>query len=90
MGLFEASGLNDIFHLYSHCDIFDKPPLRDSDDKLESRTTEKIEVSLARSLTFEVTPSDKSFIKTKNDKGPRIEPCGTPALNLWPFWSLVI
>ena len=39
-------------------------------------------------MTFEVTHSDKSFIKTKNDKGPRIEPCGTPALiyDHFEFW----
>ena len=59
---FEASGLNNIFHLYPHCDILDKSSLRDSDEELESRTTEKIEVSSAKSLTFEVSPSGKSLI----------------------------
>ena len=59
---FEASGLNNIFHLYPHCDILDKSSLRDSDEELESRTTEKIEVSSAKSLTFEVSPSSESYI----------------------------
>ena len=87
---FEASGLNNIFHLYPHCDILDKSSLRDSDEELESRTTEKIEVSSAKSLTFEVSPSGKSLIQTKNNKGSKTEPCGTPALicdhfEVWPF-----
>ena len=59
---FEASGLNNIFHLYPQCDILDKSSLRDSNEELESRTTEKIEVSSAKSLTFEVSPSGKSSI----------------------------
>ena len=59
---FETSGLNNIFRLYPHCDILDKSSLRDSDEELESRTTEKIEVSSAKSLTFEVSPSGKSLI----------------------------
>ena len=59
---FEASGLNNIFHLYSHCDILDKSSLGDINEKLESRNTEKIEVSLAKRLTSEVSPSGKSLI----------------------------
>ena len=59
---FEASGLNNIFHLYPHCDILDKSSLRDSDAELESGTTEQIKVSSAKSLTFEVIPSRKSLI----------------------------
>ena len=48
--------------MYPHCDILDKSSLRDSDEELESRTTEKIEVSSAKSLTFEVSPSRESYI----------------------------
>ena len=59
---FQASGLNNIFHLYAHCDVLDKSSLRVSGKKLESRTTEKIEVSLAKSLEFEVNPSGKLLI----------------------------
>ena len=58
----EASGLNSIFHWYAHCDILDKSSLRDSDKKLESPTTEKIEVSSAKSLAFEVNPSGQPLI----------------------------
>ena len=54
---FEASEFHNIFHLYLHCDILDKSSLRDSDQELESRTTEKIGVSSAKSLTFENSPS---------------------------------
>ena len=59
---FDASGLNNIFHLYPHCDILDKPSLRDIDEEFESRTTKKIELSSAKSLTSEVSPSRKSLI----------------------------
>ena len=59
---FEASGFNNIFHLYPHWDILDKSSLRDRDEELEFWTTEKIEVSSAKSLTFEASPSGKSLI----------------------------
>ena len=59
---FEASGLNNIFHLYPHCDISDTSSLRDSDAELESGTTEQTKVSSAKSLTFEVIPSGKSLV----------------------------
>ena len=42
---FEASGLDKIFNLYAHCNILDKSSLKDRDEKVESRTTEKIKVS---------------------------------------------
>ena len=44
---FEVSGLNNIFNLYAHCNILDRFSLRDSDEKLESRTIKYIEVPLA-------------------------------------------
>ena len=59
---FEASELNNIFHMYPHCGISDKSSLRDSDEERESRTIEKIEVSSAKSSTFEVSHSGKSLI----------------------------
>ena len=31
---------------------------------------------------FDDNSLDKSLIKVKNNKGPKIEPCGTPALNV--------
>ena len=40
-----------------------------------------MEVSLAKSFAFEVSPSSKSLlIYTKNKKGPETEPSITPAL----------
>ena len=55
--------------------------LSKTDDDVESWTTEKSDVSSAKSLSFVVKPSDTSLIYTKNaNKGSRIEPCGTPAL----------
>ena len=51
-----------------------KSSLRDSDEEFKSRTTENFEVSSAKSLTFEVSPSGKSLISTKNNQGPRTEP----------------
>ena len=60
---------------------FDKSSLIDSDEELESWTTEKIEVSSAKCLAFEVSLSGKSLlIYTKNNKGPETESCVTPAL----------
>ena len=35
---------------------------------------------MAKSLAFEVDPSDKYLIYIKNNNGPRIEPYGIPAL----------
>ena len=59
---FEISELHNIFHWYVQCDILDKSSLRDSDQVLESRTTEKIEVSSAKSLASGVNPFGKSLI----------------------------
>ena len=50
-------------------------------------TTGKSEISSAKSRTFVVRPSERSFIYIKNNNGPRIDPCGTPdsILDSWPF-----
>ena len=45
-------------------------------------TTERRDVSSAKSLQFEERLLDKSFMKMRNNKGPKTEPCGTPALTL--------
>ena len=71
--------------------------LSDTDDDVESLSTEKSDVSSAKSLVFVFKPSGKSLIYTKKTKSPRIEPCGKPALIFdqfehWPlrttFWCL--
>ena len=60
---FQASVLKKFFCLYPHCDILDNSLLSDSDKELESRTTEKTEVSTeVSSLTIEFSPSGKSLI----------------------------
>ena len=56
--------------------------LSDIDDAVESWTTEKSDVSSAKSLTFVVKPFDKSLIYTKKNRGRKMEPCGKPALIL--------
>ena len=66
---------------------------------LGSFTTEKRDVSSAKSLTVEVIFSDKSLIYTKKNRGPKMDPCGTPALtcnqfDYYPFsitrWNLLL
>ena len=55
--------------------------LSDTDDVIESCTTEKSDVSSAKSLAFvAVNPSGKSLIYTKKNKGLNIEPWETLAL----------
>ena len=43
-------------------------------------TTEKSDISSAKSLTFDIKPLGKSFLYTKINKDPKIEPCRIPAL----------
>ena len=45
-----------------------------------SLTTEKIDVSSAKSLGLESNPLGKSFMYTKKNNGPKIDPWGTPGL----------
>ena len=54
--------------------------LSDTNDAVESWTTEKSDMSSAKSLAFVVKPSHKLLIYTKKNKGPKIEPCGIPAI----------
>ena len=49
-------------------------------DIFVSPTTENREVSSAKSLGFDDNPFDNSLMQIKNNKGPRIEPCGNLAL----------
>ena len=70
----EGSGLKFSFHWYAQL-LF-----KAITDKFVSWTTENREVSSAKSLGFYHKSLDKSLMKIKNNEGPRIEPCGTPAL----------
>ena len=55
-------------------------------EMLVSFTTEKRDVSSAKSLAVEVILSDKSLIYTKKNRGPKMEPFGTPASTSHYFW----
>ena len=54
-------------------------------------TIQKIDVSSAKSLTFDMKFFGKSFIYIKNSNGLKLDSCGTPALtsSQWEFcpWS---
>ena len=63
-----------------------------------SLTTEKIDVSSANNLAVDEMSLVRSLMYIKKNKGPKIEPCGTPAstgvhAEIWPFsttlWSLL-
>ena len=47
---------------------------------LLSRTTENREMSSANSFTVETKSSVRSLMQIRKKSGPRMEPCGTPAL----------
>ena len=62
---------------YVHLLTFSRSLFKAITDKFVSRTTENREVS-----GFDDNSLDKSLIKVKNNKGPKIEPCGAPALHV--------
>ena len=71
-------GLNDIFHWYAQLEILIKSSFSCNDDRL-IWTIEKTEVSSAKSLAVDDRFLDKSLIYTKNNRGPKTDPWGTPA-----------
>ena len=92
-----TSGLNDSFHWYGQLKILIKSSFSCNDDRLILWTTEKIEVSSAKSLAVDDRFLDKSLIYTKNNRGPKKDPWGTPVNTRdhedhWPFnktiWDL--
>ena len=76
----EGSGLKLSFHWYAQLFIFSRSLFKAITDKSVSWTTENREVSSAKSLGFYDKSFDKLLMKIKNNKGPGIGPCGTPAL----------
>ena len=75
---FAGSGLNDIFHWLAHVEIVDRSLLR-SDALLKGlKTVENKEVSSAKNLILHLISFSRSLTKTRNSKGPRTDPCGTP------------
>ena len=95
---FFGSGLKIIFHWNTYLFIFSKSLFSSKAEVLLSWITENKDVSSTNSLAFEDNPSDKSLIYIKNNNGPSMEPCGTPALtsyqsetfpfNKTPFFSI--
>ena len=77
---FLGSGLKSIFHWYAHWEITLRSRFKYLADSLGSWTIEKREVSSANNLAIELSPSGRSLIYIKNNRGPRMDPCGTPAL----------
>ena len=84
------SRLNDIFHLWTHSDIFCISLFSSFPEMLLSHTTENREVSSANSFTVDTKSSERSLMQIRKKGWPRMEPCGTPALtgnhsNVWLF-----
>ena len=77
---FEGFGLNDIFQKYAECKILVRSWFKISADVFGSLTTWNIDVSSAKGLTVDFRFSDKSLMWIRKNKGPSIDPCGTPAL----------
>ena len=71
--------LNDIFHWYAQLEILIKSSCSCNDDRLISRTTEKIKVSSAKSLAVYDRFLDTSLTYTKTNRGPKIDLWGTTA-----------
>ena len=76
----ERLGLNAIFHWYGQWEMFDKFLLSLFKEFKLFLTTEKIDVSSAKSLGLENNPLGKSFKYTKKNNGPKIDRWGNPAL----------
>ena len=85
-----TSGLNDIFHWYAWLEILIKSSFSCKDDRLVSWTTEKIEVTSAKSSVVNDRFLARSLIYTKNVRGPKIDLWSMPASagnheDDWPF-----
>ena len=85
------------FPLIWPVEILIKSSFSCNDDRLILWTTEKIELSSAKSLAVDDRFLDKSLIYTKNNRGPKKDPWGTPVNtgdheDHWPFnktiWDL--
>ena len=74
-----ASRLKDIFSVSAHFEMCCKP-LSSWKEILGSCNIEKREYHLHHALTCDIRFSDRSFILTTENKGPKIKPCRKPAL----------
>ena len=73
------AGLNLTSHVFAHSVIFSRSVFRVSAAVFGLSTTRKRLVSSAKSLMLDPISLTMSFIYSRNNRGPRIEPCGTPA-----------
>ena len=76
---FFGSGLNDILQSCARCLINSKSWFMSLAAESGSLTTVNNDVSSAKSLTLHFKSSVRSFLYTRKNEGPRIEPWGTPA-----------
>ena len=67
-------------HVIAHREIFSRSVFRRAAEVTGSSTIIKRIVLSANRRICEPISSTMSFIHTKNSKGPRMDPCGTPAL----------
>ena len=84
----EGSGLKLIFHWKPQLHILMKSFFNSFAYVFLLWTTEKGEVPSAKGQGLDDKPVDKSLMWTKNNKGPKIEPWGTPA-SLQPIQKIV-
>ena len=73
-------GLKVTNHVAAHREILCKSALREAAEVTGSSTTIKRLVSSANRRICEPISSTMSLMYTKNNNGPRMDPCGTPAL----------
>ena len=71
---FLGSGLKIIFHCYANWKITLRSRFKNLADSLGSKTIEKRDISSANNLEIELSPSGRSFIYIKNNRGPRMDP----------------
>ena len=72
--------MRSIFHWFAHWEITLRSRFKYLADSLRFWKIEKSDVSLANNLAVEVTRSGRLLMYIKNNRGPTMDPCGTPAL----------
>ena len=84
VGLLESE-LSDTFQLYAHLEIISRSSVRLLVLSSLLLTTEKKEVSSANNLTLDFNPPGKLLIYIRKNKGPKMDPWGTPPSIGWQF-----
>ena len=73
------AGLNFTSQVLVHCAIFSRSEFSVAAAVSGFSTTRDRPVSSAKSLIFDPMSYTISLISRRNNSGPRIDPCGTPA-----------